>query len=159
LAGRALRPLTAQERARDDDLRGRLHALDEQIGRLVARPRRSRADDRWLEALRLQQSEAEGRYLALQNELDAKYKEFAGRPAGLAEVRAAIPEDAALVGWVDTDRHHGTCLVRRTGDPTWVRIPGTGADGAWTKDDDKRPDALREALRQGATSRVADLAA
>ncbi len=101
----------------------------------------------------------EGRYLALQNELDAKYKEFAGRPSGLEVVQAAIPEDAALVGWVDTDRHHGACLVRRTGDPVWVRIPGTGADGAWTKDDDQRPGDLREALRKRATASAADLAA
>ena len=68
VAGRALRPLTAQERAHDDQLRGRLHTLDEQIGRLVSQRKRSQADDRQLESLRQQQSEAEGRYLALQNE-------------------------------------------------------------------------------------------
>ncbi len=159
VAGRALRPLSAPERARDDDLRGRLHVLDERIGRLVSQPKRSQADDQQLESLRQQQSEAEGRYLALQNELDAKYREFAGRPSGLEAVQAAIPEDAALVGWVETDRHHGACLVRRSGDPVWVNIPGTGADGAWTKDDDKRSIELRDALRKRATARAADLAA
>src|SRR5262249_30245574 len=91
--------------------------------------------------------------------LDAKYREFAGRPSGLEAVQAAIPQDAALIGWLDTDQHHGACLVRRTGDPVWVQIPGTGADGAWTKDDDKRPGDLREALRQRATASAADLAA
>jgi CHAT domain-containing protein/tetratricopeptide (TPR) repeat protein len=159
VAGRALRPLTAQERARDDDLRGRLQALDEQIGWIVSRPRQSQADDQQLESLRRQQSGLEGRYLALQNELDAKYREFAGRPLGLEVVQAVIPEDAALVGWLDTDRHHGACLVRRTGDPVWVKIPGTGTDGAWTKDDDKRPGDPRDALRKGATGGAADLAA
>jgi tetratricopeptide (TPR) repeat protein len=159
VAGRALRPLTAEERARDDELRGRLQALDEQIGRFAFQPKRSQAEDQQLESLRRQQSEAEGRYLALQNELDAKYREFAGRPSGLEEVQAAIPDDDALVGWVDTDRHHGACLVRRTGDPVWVRIPGTGADGAWTKDDDKRPRDLGDALRKRATASAADLAA
>jgi tetratricopeptide (TPR) repeat protein len=159
VAGRALRPLTAEERARDDELRGRLHALDEQIGRLVSQPKRSQSDDKRLEALRRQQSEAEGRYLALQNELDAKHKEFAGRPSGLEIVQAAIPEDAALVGWIDTDRRHAACLVVRTGDPVWVKIPGTGADGSWTKDDDARPEALRATLRKGAVGGVADLAA
>jgi CHAT domain-containing protein/Tfp pilus assembly protein PilF len=159
VAGRALRPLTAQERAQDDELRGRLHALDEQIGRLVSLPRRSQADDQQLEALRRQQSEAEGLCLALQNELDAKYREFVGRPSGLEAIQAAIPEDAAFVGWVDTDRRHGACLVRRTGDPIWVEILGTRADGAWTKNDDKRPDDLRAALRKGATSGAAELAA
>jgi CHAT domain-containing protein len=101
----------------------------------------------------------EGRYLALQNELDAKYREFAGRPSGLEEVQAAIPDDAALVGWVDTVWHHGACLVRRRGDPVWVKIPGTGPDGAWMKDDDKRPNDLRAALRKGPNSNAADLAA
>jgi CHAT domain-containing protein/tetratricopeptide (TPR) repeat protein len=158
VAGRALRPLTDQERARDDDLRGRLHALDEQIGRVVSRPRRSQADDQQLQSLRRQQSETEGRYLALQSELDAKYKEFAGRPSGLEAVQAAIPEGDALVGWLDTDRHHGAFLVRRTGDPVCVKIPGTGADGAWTKDDDQRPRDLRDALRKRATASAADLA-
>jgi tetratricopeptide (TPR) repeat protein len=159
VAGHALRPLAAQELARDDELRGRLQALDEQIGRLVSRPKRSQADDQQLESLRRQQNELEGRYLALQNELNGKYKEFAGRPSGLEVVQAAIPEDVALVGWVDTDRRHGACLVRRTGDPIWVKIPGTGAEGAWTKDDDKRPEVLRDALRKGAMGAVADLAA
>jgi tetratricopeptide (TPR) repeat protein len=158
VAGRALRPLTAQERARDDELRGRLQALDEQIGRLVSRPRRSQADDQQFESLRRQQNEAEGQYLAFQNELDAKYREFAGRPSGLEEVQAAIPEDAALVGWVDTARNHGACLVRRTRDPVWVKIPGTGADGAWTKDDNRRPGDLRDDLHNRATGSAADLA-
>src|SRR5262249_39437128 len=120
----------------------------------------SQGDDRRLEELRAQQSEAEGRYLALQNELDGRYEAFAGRPSPLEAVQAAIPADAALVGWVDAGRDHAACVVRRTGGPTWVAIPGTGGGGAWTKQDDERPGALRDALRAAAKAgRVGELAA
>ena len=40
-------------------------------------------------------------FVALENELGERYRAPAGRPAPLSEIRAALPEHAALVGWVD----------------------------------------------------------
>lgn len=57
-----------------------------------------------------------------------------------------MPPDAALVGWVDTEFRNAACVVRRSGEPAWVTIPGTGQDGAWTKDDVALAKRLRDAL-------------
>src|SRR5262249_30471775 len=46
----------------------------------------------------------------------------------------------------DVTKHHWACIVRHDGDPSWVQIPGSGPDGAWTKDDEGRPGEVREAL-------------
>jgi hypothetical protein len=69
----------------------------------------------------------------------------------LAEVQVALAADAALVFWVDlplTGDHWG-CVVRRTGPPAWVRLKGTGPEGAWTEADDKLPHRLRDNLDHG----------
>jgi CHAT domain-containing protein/tetratricopeptide (TPR) repeat protein len=69
----------------------------------------------------------------------------------LTEVQAAIPTDAALVMWVDAEdrsgevQEHWGCVLRRTGSPSWERLPGTGPATKWTRDD-VRPARLREAL-------------
>src|SRR5262249_38477779 len=44
----------------------------------------------------------------------------------LADVQAALAPDAALVFWVDGSHigDHWGCVVRRSGPPAWVRLPG-----------------------------------
>jgi hypothetical protein len=41
-------------------------------------------------------------------------------------------------------------VVRRTGPPAWVRLPGSGPGGVWTDADDELPRRLREALTRRA---------
>jgi CHAT domain-containing protein len=64
-------------------------------------------------------------------------------------------EEAALLTWVDLsdqDRredpkgNHWACLVRHRGDPVWVRLTGTGPDGAWTGEDDSLTARARRAF-------------
>jgi CHAT domain-containing protein len=43
-------------------------------------------------------------------------------------------------------QEHWGCVLRREGAPAWVRLPGTGKDGAWTKDDTALPRRVRQAL-------------
>jgi hypothetical protein len=70
----------------------------------------------------------------------------------LDQVQAALPGDVALLGWVDlgdaghATAHHWGCLVRREGEPVWVKVPGTGPDRAWVKADARRDGELRPAL-------------
>src|SRR5262249_18473190 len=78
--------------------------------------------------------------------LEQKYGPPAGKPIGLAEARSALTEDAALVGWVDTEFRHAACVVRRSGEPAWVMIPGAGPGGAWTRDEGTLAERLRAAL-------------
>src|SRR5262249_43129967 len=123
-AGRAARPQTADERAREADLLGRSQALDERIGRLAGRPRLPADDEKRLDDLRGEASELRHHLLDFQQDMEQKYGPLAGRPVALDEARAALPEDVALLGWVDTELGHAACVVRRSGDPAWVLIPG-----------------------------------
>ncbi len=80
-----------------------------------------------------------------QNKLVQQFGALAGQVAGLKEIQAALPVDAALVAWVDLPRlepnmadprgEHWGVVVRSRGIPAWVRIAGTGPDGVWTADD------------------------
>ena len=46
--------------------------------------------------------------------------------------------------WLDTrfpsvetpNAIHYACIVQETGEPTWIALPGTGSNGAWTDDDE-----------------------
>jgi tetratricopeptide (TPR) repeat protein len=151
-AGRAARPLTPEERAREADLLGRGQATDERAGRLVGRPRRTTDDEKRLDDFRREASELRRHLLEFQQGLEQKYGPLAGEPVALEEAKAALVADAATVGWVDTELHHAACVVRRSGDPAWVTIPGAGRDGAWTKDDETQASRLRDALAARASA-------
>jgi tetratricopeptide (TPR) repeat protein len=146
LSARLLRPLTSDQRSREADLAGQLQRLDERITRLAAKARRTEDEDRQLNELRGQHSGLRGQWVEFQNTLDREYQAYAGKPATLEAVQKALPTDAALVGWLDVNKHHWACVVRHQGDPIWVQIPGSGQDGAWTKEDEEGPRKLRGAL-------------
>jgi tetratricopeptide (TPR) repeat protein len=152
LTVRLLRPLTALERERETELLVRLSVLDEQIGKLANRPRRTPDDNSRLEQLYRDRDTQDGNYMEFERSLEAAYGAFAGRPAGLEQVQAALSGDTALVGWVDLSDAasptacHWACVVRREGEPVWVKIPGTGPNGAWISADGRRTGALRAAL-------------
>jgi CHAT domain-containing protein/Flp pilus assembly protein TadD len=143
---RPARPLTPEEKASEADLLSRSQTLDERISRLASRPRLNADEEQRLEELRREASELRRQLLDLQQALEQKYGPLAGKPATLGEVQAALADDTALVGWVDTERHHAACVVRRSGDPAWVMIPGSGKDEAWTKDEETSAGRLRDAL-------------
>jgi CHAT domain-containing protein/tetratricopeptide (TPR) repeat protein len=73
-------------------------------------------------------------------------------------IQARIAPEEALVFWVDlkTDPgaadsggDHWGCVLRRAGEPTWVRLDGTGEKGVWAEADDKLPGRARGALSSG----------
>jgi hypothetical protein len=79
----------------------------------------------------------------------------AGEVYDLPRIQAQLREDAALLAWVDLDDQtkradpkgdHWACLVRHRGEPVWVRLQGTGPDGAWTDQDDRLASRVRGAL-------------
>jgi hypothetical protein len=49
------------------------------------------------------------------------------------------------------DPEHWACLLRHSGDPVWVRLPGSGTDGAWTKDEQGLAQRLRAELNPETT--------
>jgi len=158
LSARLLRPLTLDQRRREADLAGQLQRFDERVTRLAVKARRTQDEDRQLDAVRNQQNVLRAQWVEFQNALDHMYQADAGKPSTLEEVQKALPADAALVGWLDVKGQHWACAVRREGDPAWVKIPGSGVDDTWTKEDDERPAKLRIALadKQPAWSAAAD---
>jgi len=153
VAGRAARPLTPGEQSSESDLLRRSQAIDEPIGRLVGRNRRTPQHEKRLDDLRREESETRRQLLDLQQALERKYGPLAGRPVTLDEARAALPDDTVLVGWVDTNLHHAACVLHRSGAPAWVTIAGLGRDGAWDKEDEARARRLHDALAAHAPER------
>ena len=141
-SARRLRPLTREQRDQESWLVVRLQRIEEQITRFASQPRRGPQDEERLERLRRQQNALYAEFVEFQNRLGLQFQAYAGKPSSLDEVRAALPDDAALVGWIDVGEHHRACVLRRGGDPVWITTPGTGTGGAWTEDDRRRPAAL-----------------
>jgi tetratricopeptide (TPR) repeat protein len=146
VAGRAARPLTAAEHDQEVLLLGQAQALDERIGRLLAARALSQEQDKLLEDLKRQASEIRRQVLELEQQFETRYGALAGRPATLEAVQKALPGGTALVGWIDRDPYHWACLLRHSGDPVWVRLPGSGKDGGWTKEEQERTQRLRAEL-------------
>src|SRR5262249_60247976 len=82
-AGRAARPLTADERAREADLLGRSQAVDERISRLAGRPKLTQEEEKRLDDLRGEASELRRQLLDFQQELEQRYGPLTGRPGSL----------------------------------------------------------------------------
>jgi tetratricopeptide (TPR) repeat protein len=153
LEARRNRPLTTFERQRQEDLIGQLNRLDNQVAALTSaqempEDRRQRLDDVKNQRLFLQ-----GQLVQLEATLVQKYKAAVGTVYDLDRIQSHLPADAALVGWLDLKTQpaaadskgdHWACVVRRTGMPMWVRMVGTGPDGAWTKADEDRPGQIRK---------------
>jgi tetratricopeptide (TPR) repeat protein len=151
VAGRALRPVTPDERSIESDLQSRSQNVDEQISRLVGRNRLTPREEKRLDELRREESEIRRRFLDLQQVLERKYGALAGQSVTLEEARSALSEGTAVIGWVDTKLHHAACILRRTGDPVWVTIPGRGKDGVWDKEDESLARRARDALEAHAS--------
>ena len=146
VTGRAARPLTAAEHDREASLLGQAQAIDERIGKLLALRTLSQEQDKLLEDLKRQASEIRRQVLELEQQFESQYRALAGQPAPLAAAQKALPEGTALVGWVDQDPYRWACLLRHSGDPVWVRLPGSGKYGAWTKEQEDLAPRLRAEL-------------
>ena len=146
VTGRAARPLTAAEHDREASLLGQAQAIDERIGKLLAIKALSQEQDKLLDDLKRQGSELRRQVLELEQQFESKYGALAGQPATLEAAQKALPEGTALVGWIDQDPYHWACLLRHSGDPIWVRLPGSGKDGAWTKEEEGLAQRLRAEL-------------
>ena len=151
VTGRAARPLTAEEHDREAVLLGQAQAIDERIGKLLTLKALSQEQDKLLEKFKGQASELRRQLLELEQQFESKYRALAGQPATLEAVQKTLPAGTALVGWIDQDPYHWTCLLRHSGDPVWVRIIGSGKDGAWTKEEKERTQLLRTELNPETT--------
>jgi tetratricopeptide (TPR) repeat protein len=143
-AGRRDSLLQPDERNKQTALTQRLASIRPRILYLLTRPQRSKAEQKELDDLA-----GERRHL------DADLAELAAalsqrEVASLDDVRQALPADAAMIAWIDLSvqglEEHWACVLRSTGDPAWERLPGTGPDHQWTRQDTALPGRLRFAL-------------
>jgi tetratricopeptide (TPR) repeat protein len=145
LAARAAVPADPDTLDRDRRRAARLDALDRLLTALLTREKLGEADRRRRDDLLKERQ-------AMDDEVARAAAERSGKAVlPLAEVQAALAADAALVLWVDlpkTDDHWG-CVVRRSGPPAWVRLRGTGPQGAWTEEDRQLPRRLWDDLEHG----------
>jgi CHAT domain-containing protein/tetratricopeptide (TPR) repeat protein len=148
------RPLGAQDRRREQEMLGRLDLLDRQVAALPAGGGADTGGEA-AEGLRQQRDAAQTEFVRFQADLAAGYGVAAGEVYDLPRIQAQLREDAALLAWVDLSDQakradpkgdHWACLVRHRGAPVWVRLPGTGPDGAWTDEDDRLAARARRAF-------------
>jgi CHAT domain-containing protein/tetratricopeptide (TPR) repeat protein len=53
----------------------------------------------------------------------------------LEKLQAALPDDTAVLVWLDVRREHWAGILRRTGPPRWQQLTGTALNRGW-KDED-----------------------
>ncbi len=151
LTGRAARPLTPADHDHEARLLEQAQALDERIGKLLTLKARSGDQDKLFDELNRQASELRRQVLELEQQFENRYGALAGQPVSLAAAQAALPEGTALVAWIDQGPYHSAWLLKHSGDPIWVRLPGSGQDNAWTKHEEGLAERLRSELNPETT--------
>jgi CHAT domain-containing protein/Flp pilus assembly protein TadD len=155
LTTRSLRPLSAEEQEQEISLIKELHQLDEQIGAITDLSATAGGHADQMEDLRQQREASQAELMRLENELTEKYGVIAGERYDLTRIQSRLSADQAILAWLDLDsqlgsttpsREHWACLVRSTGLPVWVRIPGSGDNGAWVDKDEKLTEEVRRSL-------------
>jgi CHAT domain-containing protein/tetratricopeptide (TPR) repeat protein len=142
--------LTPSERQVQSELAAQLSGLQPRLVQLVSKQRPSEADKAELTQLKARRAALEDRLTELAVNLGRRER------GSLKGVQSALAADAALVLWVDVSsqgggvREHWGCVVRRTEEPMWQQLPGSGPEAKWTEADESLPERLREALSTGA---------
>jgi tetratricopeptide (TPR) repeat protein len=145
LAVRVSVPADPKALARDRQNSARRNALDRQLIPLLRQEKLAEAELRRRDDLLRQRAELDEEVAA------AAAAQSRQAVRKLADVQAALAADAALVFWVDQGKSgdHWGCVLRPSGPPAWVRLKGSGPDGAWTAADDLLPRRLRNRLKNG----------
>jgi tetratricopeptide (TPR) repeat protein len=143
--------LNAEELKRLDGLNTSLDWLNRQITTLLTSKEQNEADKARYRELAAQRQKVIA-------ELDSFASDRAARAVyDLQRIQALLPADTALIAWVDlrgspnavpSGGEHWACVIRRTGTPVWVPLPGSGTLGQWTEEDGELPRQLRLAVAQ-----------
>jgi tetratricopeptide (TPR) repeat protein len=154
LSARLRRP--AKELARQTELVQQLDRLDQLLTRhsAIRKPTAAREREDLLERRRLAQDQLS----RFQHHLEETYGPAEGQVFDLEAIQRALPDDTALVAWIDLpaagpkaadpNGEHWAVVLRSRGDPLFQRLRGSGPGGDWTDDDTDLPSRLRSALVQ-----------
>lgn len=154
LAARTNRPLTAAEQDREEVLQGELARVEKRLGELSANKKPIQAE---ADKLSRQRDQLLADLLQFQGDMEKNHGVAAGKVFALEKIQARLPENAALIRWVDLSGEptakdpsgeHWGVVVRRRGTPIWVKLKGSAPDGGWSAKDDKLlADARRQLMR------------
>jgi CHAT domain-containing protein/tetratricopeptide (TPR) repeat protein len=132
------RALTPAEVAREDSLRGALTALESELGayRAAAATDTTGEAAGLAERSRLALLEIEAQWSAFRREIASKYPVREGQAFPLSRVQEALPDGAAILGWIDVEGGGGgfdtwAYAVRSDGPVAWERC-GAQASGRTT---------------------------
>jgi tetratricopeptide (TPR) repeat protein len=154
LSARLRRP--PAEQAQQAQLTARLQRFDQLIEKAVAVKEETPQQKKDREALLDQRRAAQAELDAFARRLEKTYGPVAGQVFDLKSIQAALPEDTALLGWLDLpptgpraadpNGEHWAFLLRAKGGPVCIRLKGSGDGGGWTKEDTQLPARLRTSL-------------
>lgn len=165
------RVLSAADRGRELVLQRQIRDLDERRERVETALSAAPADAELLAArqqIKADERDIDRQWAALQIELGERYGAAAGKSLSIAEIQKTLRPQEAIVAWLDPttaeksadpDGEHWGCVIRSAGEPTWVRLKGTAANGQWDADDLELPSQLRLQLAdsQPSNARAADV--
>jgi tetratricopeptide (TPR) repeat protein len=156
LSARLRRP--RPEQLRQANLAARLDRLDLQLQKVRALGKLSEEQQRQREEWLGQRLKAGEELARFAEHLEKTYGPAAGKVFSRESIQKALPEDTALVGWIDffaggpkpadPNGEHWAFLLRSKGDPVCVRLEGSGAGGTWTAEDTGLPADLAAAARE-----------
>jgi len=137
------RQLTEREVAREESLGGAIAALEGQIAAYHAAAETDTIKDAGalLDEARGALLSAEAEWSAFRREIGTRYPVSEGRPYSLERVQAALPDRAAIVGWVEVEagpdrRDVWTYTIRSEGPVVW----GSCEEAAGPQPQELRPE-------------------
>ncbi len=154
LTARLRRPIA--ERDKQTQLITRIDRLNKLIEKTISAKQSIPEQSKRREELLTQLRQAQDELADFTRQLEKSYGPVAGQVFSIDKIRAALPADAALIGWLDIpgqakaadpNGEHWAVLLRSSGEPIFVRLHGSGDKHAWTDDDTQLPSQLRTALQ------------
>lgn len=148
VSDRLLRPRDATEQREETELLDRLQRVEERISVLSG----SHGTQPELQRLREDYRAHQNDLSRFHRQLTERYGPAAGDVYTLKQIQITLAEDMALVAWLDAggeaaqDAAHYGFVVRHQGEPLCFELPGSGANGAWSADDDRLVSRVRAQL-------------
>ncbi len=143
LSAREARKLTAEDRDRERKLVGEIEGIDARL--FASKKTAATSAVARLDSLRTRRLELQSELSAFEKHLVDAYGVAEGKNYEIERIQAALPEDGALVGWLDISGHgqaaelrsgHWAIVVRSKGEPRWVSLSGSGDRGLWTEEEE-----------------------
>lgn len=135
--------LNADEKTRQAELLTERTALQQRVLRLLSKEDVTDAERQELTQLKSRRKQIDTDIAQLAVAISQR------SVAPLSRIQKSIPDDAAMVIWIDLSNRsgrieeHWACVVRSTGAPVWEKIKGLRPPEVWSKFDHELPGGLR----------------